>query len=383
RCSRRDASRTLPCRRRGCASRATWASPSPRSPVCSRASTRWRAGTAGRSARSRTRATATCTPRSRRATPPKSTAQRRSGSTTSRASRSSSAARSRASTASDPSSTTSCRGSSTRRRSRRSARSSARSTRAGSSRPAAPSDRSGHARIGGMSDTVPGGSQTLSRGIRILELLASSDRALTIDEIARALDVHRSVAYRLLRTLEHHDLAGRDDAGRVRLASGLAALAYGVSRDLQQAAYPELVAVADEVGMTCLIAVLLDGAEAVTLLSASPRNGIGVSYRPGHRHPITRGAPGKAILMALPEAPWPADLPDDLRAELETSIDRGWAESADEVVRSLSAVAVPLDLPGQAPASLAVIHVSLPQEASALAERLRVAAGRITASAGR
>jgi len=234
-----------------------------------------------------------------------------------------------------------------------------------------------------MSDTVPGGSQTLSRGIRILELLASSDRALTIDEIARALDVHRSVAYRLLRTLEHHDLAGRDDAGRVRLASGLAALAYGVSRDLQQAAYPELVAVADEVGMTCLIAVLLDGAEAVTLLSASPRNGIGVSYRPGHRHPITRGAPGKAILMALPEASWPADLPDDLRAELETSIDRGWAESADEVVRSLSAVAVPLDLPGQAPASLAVIHVSLPQEASALAERLRVAAGRITASAGR
>ncbi len=234
-----------------------------------------------------------------------------------------------------------------------------------------------------MSDTVPGGSQTLSRGIRILELLASSDRALTIDEIARALDVHRSVAYRLLRTLEHHDLAGRDDAGRVRLASGLAALAYGVSRDLQQAAYPELVAVADEVGMTCLVAVLLDGAEAVTLLSASPRNGIGVSYRPGHRHPITRGAPGKAILMALPEASWPADLPDDLRAELETSIDRGWAESADEVVRSLSAVAVPLDLPGQAPASLAVIHVSLPQEASALAERLRVAAGRITASAGR
>lgn len=234
-----------------------------------------------------------------------------------------------------------------------------------------------------MSDTVPGGSQTLSRGIRILELLASSDRALTIDEIARALDVHRSVAYRLLRTLEHHDLAGRDDAGRVRLASGLAALAYGVSRDLQQAAYPELVAVADEVGMTCLVAVLLDGAEAVTLLSASPRNGIGVSYRPGHRHPITRGAPGKAILMALPEASWPADLPDDLRAELEMSIDRGWAESADEVVRSLSAVAVPLDLPGQAPASLAVIHVSLPQEAEALAERLRVAAGRITASAGR
>ena len=45
-------------------------------------------------------------------------------------------------------------------------------------------------------------SQTLSRGIRILEVLADARGPLTIDEIASRLGVHRSIAYRLLRTIE-------------------------------------------------------------------------------------------------------------------------------------------------------------------------------------
>jgi DNA-binding IclR family transcriptional regulator len=66
------------------------------------------------------------------------------------------------------------------------------------------------------------GSQTLSRGIRMLEILAAADRNLSIDELAGALGVHRSVAYRLLRTLEDHGLVSRDAAGRLTLGTGLA-----------------------------------------------------------------------------------------------------------------------------------------------------------------
>lgn len=235
----------------------------------------------------------------------------------------------------------------------------------------------------GMGDSgAAGGSQTLSRGIRILEILAASDRALTIDELAAELGVHRSVAYRLLRTLEHHGLAARDGSGRVRLGPALAALAYGASRDLHQAAYPELVSLADELGMTALIAVLLDGDEAVTLMSASPHGSVGVSYRPGHRHPITRGAPGKAILMGMPEAAWPADLSASQRAELVTSVERGYALSASEVVPSLHAVSVPLALRDQPAASLAVIHVELTAPADRIAERLTSAATAIRTAFG-
>ena len=58
-------------------------------------------------------------------------------------------------------------------------------------------------------------SQTLSRGIRILEVLADSREPMSIDDVARALEVHRSIAYRLVRTLEHHGLVSRDASGRV------------------------------------------------------------------------------------------------------------------------------------------------------------------------
>ncbi|MEZ2370596.1 IclR family transcriptional regulator [Arthrobacter sp. RCC_34] len=234
-----------------------------------------------------------------------------------------------------------------------------------------------------MSDTSTPGSQTLSRGIRLLEIIAASDRPPTIAELAGALEVHRSVAYRLLLTLESHGLATRDASGRVALGAGLAALAAGVSRDLQQAALPELNAVANELGMTCLLAVQLDHEEAVTLISASPRQTVAVvSYRPGHRHPITRGGPGKAILLSLPAEAWPDDVDEQLRAEIDLSRRRGYALSHDEVVPSLWSVAVPLTLPGQPPASIAVIHVSLPHEEESIAELLKAAGERIARAYG-
>ncbi|UIP60083.1 IclR family transcriptional regulator [Agromyces marinus] len=227
------------------------------------------------------------------------------------------------------------------------------------------------------------GSQTLSRGIRVLEVLADADRNLSIDEVAAGLGVHRSVAYRLVRTLEEHGLVARDAAGRLLLGTGLAALASGVSRDLQQIALPELSAVADDLGMTCLVAVLVDSDEAVTLISAAPRQSTAVvSYRPGHRHPITRGGPGKAILLAMPESDWPRGITDDLRRELEESRARGFALSHDEVVPSLRSVAVPLILPGQPPAAVAAIHVSLAKPEDEIAERLAATARRIARSHG-
>ncbi|HEU4755026.1 MAG TPA: helix-turn-helix domain-containing protein [Agromyces sp.] len=227
------------------------------------------------------------------------------------------------------------------------------------------------------------GSQTLSRGIRALEILADADRNLSIDEVAAGLAVHRSVAYRLLRTLEDHGLVARDASGRLALGTGLAALASGVARDLQQVALPELNEVANELGMTCLLAVAVDADEAVTLVSAAPRQTMAVvSYRPGHRHPLTRGGPGKAILLSMPESAWPSDVSAELRAELGESRARGYALSHDEVVPSLRSVAVPLTLPGQPPAAIAVIHVSLPRSEAEIAERLTAAARSVARNYG-
>ena len=223
-------------------------------------------------------------------------------------------------------------------------------------------------------------SQTLSRGIRILEVLAEAREPLAIDDIARRLEVHRSIAYRLLRTLEDHALVVRDASGGVTLGARLAALAASVAPDLQSEALPELTAVANELGMTCFLGVL-DRDECITLASVEPRHAIAsVAQRPGARHPVTVGAPGKAILALIPEAEWPEEVSTALRAEIAQIAQRGYATSHDEVIPTVQAVAVPLALRGHRPAALAVVHVASPDDPEAIAARLQRSAQAIRAA---
>ncbi|SDM36301.1 IclR family transcriptional regulator [Microbacterium azadirachtae] len=225
-------------------------------------------------------------------------------------------------------------------------------------------------------------SQTLSRGIRILEILGDERGPLSIDEIAARLGVHRSIAYRLLRTLEDHRLVGRDAAGLVALGPRMAALAAGVAQDLQAEALPELTAVANELGMTCFLAVL-DGAECITLVSVEPRHTVAsVAQRPGARHPVTVGAPGKAILAQVPEAEWPDDAPASLHDEVAHSRLAGFATSHDEVIPTVQSIAVPLALRGQRPAAIAVVHVATDRTDAEIAIRLQRSAASIRDALG-
>lgn len=220
-------------------------------------------------------------------------------------------------------------------------------------------------------------SQTLSRGIRVLEVLAEATGPLSIDEVAARLGVHRSVAYRLVRTLEDHALVVRDAGGRLALGARLAALASRVSADLQAEALPELTAVANELGMTCFLAVH-DRDECVTLTSVEPRHAVAsVAQRPGARHAVTVGAPGKAILAQLAPGEWPPGASDALRAQVRTAGERGYATSADEVIPTVQAVAVPLALRGRAAAAIAVVHVASPDDPEPIARRLERCAAAI------
>ena len=226
-------------------------------------------------------------------------------------------------------------------------------------------------------------SQTLSRGIRVLEALADAREPLTIDELARRLELHRSVVYRLLRTLEDHGLVARDTAGRVQLGARLASLAAGVAHDLHAEALPELTAIANELGVTCFLTVL-DRDECITLMSVEPRHAVAaVAQRPGARHSITVGAPSKAILSALSPAEWPVPVGDRLRAEVEEAARRGYATSHDEVIPTVQSVAVPLRLrAGQRPAAIAAVYVASPTAPEAIAARLERSATAIREALG-
>ncbi|MGN6245376.1 MAG: IclR family transcriptional regulator [Motilibacteraceae bacterium] len=139
-------------------------------------------------------------------------------------------------------------------------------------------------------------SQTLDRGLRVVELLADAPAGLTVTELAARLDVGRAVVYRLVATLEQHGLVRRAGEGPVRLGLGLLALARRVQPLLREAAVPVLRRLAEDVGATAHLTVV-DGGEALALAVVEPSwTELHVAYRVGSRHALERGAAGRALL---------------------------------------------------------------------------------------
>lgn len=151
-----------------------------------------------------------------------------------------------------------------------------------------------------MSDRRPETAQTLDRGLQVLLTLGAPEhvRGLTISGLAEELGVGRAVVYRLVATLERRDFVTRAEDGRVRLGLGVTRLQLAVRPILVEAARPVLRALADEVGATAHL-TLAEGEVALALVVVEPSwTDFHISYRVGSRHPLDRGAAGKAILLA-------------------------------------------------------------------------------------
>lgn len=139
-------------------------------------------------------------------------------------------------------------------------------------------------------------SQTLDRGLRVLKLLADTDHGLTVTELSNKLGVNRTVVYRLLATLEQHALVRRDLGGRARVGLGVLRLGRQVHPLVREAALPALRSLAEDVGATAHL-TLVDGTEALAVAVVEPSwTDYHVAYRTGFRHPLDRGAAGRAIL---------------------------------------------------------------------------------------
>ncbi len=218
-----------------------------------------------------------------------------------------------------------------------------------------------------MSNETVAPSQTLDRGLACLDFVAGSDRAVSVETAAEALGLHRSIVYRLLRTLERRRLVERNTDGEYSPGPYLAVLSRSVRRSLRAAAAPLLVKLAEELQMTAFL-VVADGDEAVTIDSVEPTSlNAHVAYRPGTRHPIDRGAPGIALLAGRQAVPGE-------RAEVSHAREVGWATSEAEVIAGMASIAVPIGDQG----AIAVLWLAgNPVSTSEVAERLMTAAAEI------
>lgn len=158
-------------------------------------------------------------------------------------------------------------------------------------------------------------SQTLDRGIQVLELLAASGPdGLVVSQVSVELGLGRPVVYRLVATLIEHDLVRRFADGRLRLGLGLLPLAAATHFGLRQAAGPVLRRLADDTGATAHLTIA-DNGEGIAIAVEEPRRtDVHVAYRVGSRHPLDRGAAGKAITRGRQGSVGVVETRDELQA---------------------------------------------------------------------
>ena len=159
-------------------------------------------------------------------------------------------------------------------------------------------------RVGGGDDpsgesggSGTGGVQSVDRALTILSLLAEHGD-LGVTEIAKGLGVHKSTAFRLVATLERHDIVSQtEDRGKYRLGVGVLRLA-GATRvrlDLVQESRPVTLELASRVGETVNI-VVLSGQEALYLDQVAGPSALQMHMWAGQRVPLHATSNGKVLL---------------------------------------------------------------------------------------
>jgi DNA-binding IclR family transcriptional regulator len=183
------------------------------------------------------------------------------------------------------------------------------------------------------------GNQTLARGLRVLLAIADSKSGLTVQQVSELLDVHRSIAYRLLQTLADFGLVARGRDGAYTPGARLASLAESFLPTLREVAYPVMQDLADRLQSTVSLFVE-QGDEAVAIVLVEPTTATHhIAFRPGMRTPLTLGAAAYAILASGPAAP-------DEPAQTAVARERGYARSHGEIEEGAYGVAAWIPIGG-------------------------------------
>jgi DNA-binding IclR family transcriptional regulator len=141
-------------------------------------------------------------------------------------------------------------------------------------------------------------SQTLDRGLQVLEAVARAGDPLTVAEAAASVGLDRTVAHRLVATLAARGYLQRDSSGGYRLGPTCLALASAIT-DLRTTARPFLEELRDATGETVHV-VVLSGREVVFLDGIESVHTLRVGSRTGRLLPAHATSVGKALLAALP-----------------------------------------------------------------------------------
>lgn len=200
----------------------------------------------------------------------------------------------------------------------------------------------------------------IDRMMDVLVQLERREAGATIRDLVSALKLPRTTIYRILNTLQLHDMVHRSDSGAYQLGSRLLTLAAHVATgasdvDLVAISQPLLDRLSAQIEEGTKLSVL-DKDGTLVLAAASGRREYALSVTPGQRLLAHAGAAGKLLLAYLPDDErrnWLAGPltaltsrtltdPKKLSAELTRIRKQGWAFDKGEGVPSVQAYAAPV-----------------------------------------
>jgi len=213
--------------------------------------------------------------------------------------------------------------------------------------------------------------QVVDRLVNLLDVLAQNPEPASLKIVAAETGLHTSTAFRILASLESHDLVERDHAGRYHLGRKLLRLGSRVHRqlDLRAEARPILDWLRGELDETINLTVS-EGDEAVYIERATTRKMMRVEQLIGSRAPLHATAVGKLFLSArgsrgctdyvkrqrlMSLTPNTITDPAELSRAVENAARQGYALDDQEAELGVGCIAVPVrDSGGDVVAALSV-----------------------------
>lgn len=150
---------------------------------------------------------------------------------------------------------------------------------------------------------VTGGSQTLMRGLDVIEAVAAG--AITLQHLSETLGLTRSTTHRLAASLVERGYLGFAPGEGYRLGPKLLALGHLAQEqaDIIQIARPHLEELAHLTGDTVHMGVMEDD-YALYLDKMPGKRRVTISSRVGDRQPLTSTGLGKALMLDHSQEYW-------------------------------------------------------------------------------
>ncbi|HEV7906695.1 MAG TPA: IclR family transcriptional regulator [Pseudonocardiaceae bacterium] len=216
-------------------------------------------------------------------------------------------------------------------------------------------------------------SQSLDRALTLVAQLATGPK--TLDELSGVIDVHKSTALRLLRTLESHRFVQREGVHHYRLGTAMFDLANRAleERDVRRSAERALRDLNARTGFTVHLASY-EADEVIYIDKYDSTHPVRMYSRVGRRAPLHCTAVAKVLLADLPETRLREVVdamefpkltantitdPAAYLAELELVRDRGYAVDDSEHEDFIHCLAAPIR--GAGGDVLAAVSMSVPK----------------------